>query len=216
VTRFRERDVPHPATIRLMRTSFLLVLGAGALTLMACGSSTDTTTTDAGTDSAADSAPTTDASTHDPSPDASAHVDASSSDASTDAHVDGSALRCAPYDPQNPPQSDPTTVCMVRCTSPIASPDVSVLVVPTAPHASTFVATVHQTAPTMVNLTFTSTVANWSGHFFNFDDMTSQLPEKFHVLVSGAGGPSNVEVYTTDLSTGIVHSQQLDCQASHY
>jgi hypothetical protein len=56
--------------------------------------------------------------------------------------------------------------------------------------------------------------AGWSGHFFDFGDVSSQLPLKFHLLARGQHeGIDDVEVYTDDdsFSGGPVDVSGLDC-----
>jgi hypothetical protein len=64
-------------------------------------------------------------------------------------------------------------------------------------------------------MVFTDAVPSWSGHFFNFDDMTSQLPWKFHALAGPAGSPSNAQLYQQNLGDGPIDAM-ITCRAHGY
>ena len=101
------------------------------------------------------------------------------------------------------------------CSSNDPASDVTVHIAQTGIRSGAFLAHVQQTRPRAADIRFTAVTASWSGHFFNFDDVSSQLPLKFHLLTRGAvtGDLDNVEVYTNDadLSGGPVNVNALVC-----
>jgi hypothetical protein len=127
-------------------------------------------------------------------------------------------VSCAPFDPTKEPMSDANLICSVDCASMSADSDVAVHVVPVAPHATAFVATVSQTRPVVVDDVFPATTASWSGHFYNLDDGTSLAPLRFHLLVGRQPGEGNVEIYTdpNTLKGGPVNVDPLDCKLRGY
>jgi hypothetical protein len=111
--------------------------------------------------------------------------------------------------------NDPRSVCSVDCNSNDATSDVTAHIVQAAIGAGSFVAHVKQTRPVSADITFTAVTALWSGHFFNFEDTSSQLPLKFHLLTrgGGAGDIDNIQIYTNDNdpSGGPVNAGSLVC-----
>jgi hypothetical protein len=107
--------------------------------------------------------------------------------------------------------NDPLSVCTVDCNSAQADSDAVAHIEQTGPNA--FAAGVTQTRPAAANRRFTLVTAGWSGHFFNFQDATSGLPLKFHMLTRGSPTEGNLELYTDDntLGGGPVGVQSLNC-----
>jgi hypothetical protein len=106
-------------------------------------------------------------------------------------------------------------VCFVHCASTASDTDVYVDISQTAHASGTFIAHVVQSQPSAVDMTFTDVTASWSGHFFNFQDVTTyaSLPLYFHTLASGPSSIANIEVYV-DPNTylgGPVHSSVVSC-----
>ncbi len=106
------------------------------------------------------------------------------------------------------PDNDPQSVCAVRCAGGDSLSEVSATVdqVTTPPTSSPwFTAHVAQTAPQPCDQDFSSVVASWSGHFFNFDGRNPAYA--FHLLTRGWGvytDLDNLEVYIDDLNGGPV------------
>jgi hypothetical protein len=119
--------------------------------------------------------------------------------------------------------SDARRLKSVACVSTVPGSDVEVDVQPIRLQTDMFVASVTQTKPTALDLSFCA-IPHWSGHFFNFEDLSDTVSGPttiFHLRARGLGPPGgdqpgddNVQVnWTWSSNTGDLADDSIHCVA---